>query len=257
MKKWIIPAILFLTLLGITAWMTSLGSVGIFRMAPAGRVLTATWKHLQLVLAAEILAILVGVPIGFMLTRRSFRAVGPIIMGIVNIGQTVPTLALIGIVTLLLGMGFTAALVGLFIYALLPIVRNTYAGILSVDPAIKEASLGMGMTKSQVTLRVELPLARPVLIAGIRTSTVVNVGTAAVAGMIGAGGLGELIMTGLAVRVTEMILQGAAPAAALAIALDALLGGVEARMTPRGLRRTSTSTKRQRETRSVLADGSL
>ena len=103
MKKWIIPAILFLTLLGITAWMTSLGSVGVFRMAPAGRVLTATWKHLQLVLAAEILAILVGVPIGFMLTRRSFRAVGPIIMGIVNIGQTVPTLALIGIVTLLLG----------------------------------------------------------------------------------------------------------------------------------------------------------
>jgi len=257
MKKWIIPAILFLTLLGITAWMTSLGSVGVFRMAPAGRVLTATWKHLQLVLAAEILAILVGVPIGFMLTRRSFRAVGPIIMGIVNIGQTVPTLALIGIVTLLLGMGFTAALVGLFIYALLPIVRNTYAGILSVDPAIKEASLGMGMTKSQVTLRVELPLARPVLIAGIRTSTVVNVGTAAVAGMIGAGGLGELIMTGLAVRVTEMILQGAAPAAALAIALDALLGGVEAWMTPRGLRRTSTSTKRQRKTRSVLADGSL
>jgi osmoprotectant transport system permease protein len=133
-------------------------------------------------------------------------------------------------------MGYKAAVVALFIYATLPIIRNTYAGINSIDPAIREAAAGMGMSKMQITYRIELPLAQPVIIAGIRTSTVLNVGTAAVAGMIGAGGLGELIVTGIAVRVTEMVIQGAAPTAALAIILDALLRELERALTPRGLR---------------------
>jgi osmoprotectant transport system permease protein len=159
-----------------------------------------------------------------------------VLIGIANIGQTVPTLAFIGIAAAFLGMGYTAAVVALFIYATLPVVRNTYAGIRSVDPAVKEAAQGMGMSKWEVTGKIELPLARPVIMAGIRTSTVVNVGTAAVAGMIGAGGLGAIIMSGLAVRVIEIVIQGAAPTAALAIMLDALLGGVEDWMTPRGLK---------------------
>ncbi|MEW5816080.1 MAG: ABC transporter permease, partial [Spirochaetota bacterium] len=142
----------------------------------------------------------------------------------------------IGIAGAVLGMGYKAAVIALFTYAMLPIIRNTYAGINSVDPVIKEAARGMGMTGWQVTWQVELPLARPVIMAGIRTSTAVNVGTAAVAGMIGAGGLGELIVTGIAVRVTELILQGAAPTAALAIILDTLLGGLESLTTPRGLK---------------------
>ncbi len=236
MRKYLILGLLLALLLGLTIWMTSLGEVGIFKMFPPGKVLSATIKHLQIVGAAELLAIIIGIPIGFFSTRRAFRFVSPVLIGIANVGQTVPTLAFIGIAGAVLGMGYKAAVVALFVYAILPIIRNTYAGINSVDPAVKEAAQGMGMSKIQVTMRVELPLARPVILAGIRTSMVVNVGTAAVAGMIGAGGLGELIVTGIAVRVTELIIQGAAPTAALAVALDALLGGLEAWVTPRGLK---------------------
>ena len=147
--------------------------------------------------------------------------------------------------SIILGSGFRAAVVGLLIYALLPIVRKTYAGIQSVSPAVIEAAQGMGMSRWQVTSRVELPLARPVVIAGIRTSMVVNVGTAAVAGMIGGMGLGKLITIGISVNVFELMIQGAAPAAALAILLDAILGLVEHWMTPRGLRRHSARRQQQ------------
>ena len=236
MTKYITLALLLVILLGITVWMTSLGSVGMFKMAPTMKVLTATTRHLQIVAAAELLAIVVGIPIGFMSTRRAFRFISPVLIGAANVGQTVPTLAFIGIAGAVLGMGYKAAVVALFVYAMLPIIRNTYAGIRSVDPAVKEAAQGMGMSRWQVTWKVELPLARPVILAGIRTSTVVNVGTAAVAGMIGAGGLGEIIITGIAVRVTQLILQGAAPTAALAVILDALFSGLEEVVTPRGLK---------------------
>ena len=236
MKRYLMVGFLLALLLGITAWVTSRGSVGIFKMFPPMKVISSALRHMQIVAAAGVLAILVGIPIGFLATRRSLRFISPVLIGIANVGQTVPTLAFIGIASVMLGMGYNAAVIALFVYATLPIIRNTYAGILSVDPAVKEAAQGMGMSIWQVTSRVELPLARPVIMAGIRTSCVVNVGTAAVAGMIGAGGLGVLIMTGLAVRVMPIVIQGAAPTAALAIALDALLGGLEDWMTPRGLK---------------------
>lgn len=255
MKRFLIPLFLVIALVAFTVYLTSLGTVGIYRMPGAGRVLLSTLDHLQLVVAAEGFAILIGIPLGFIISRRGLRWIGTPLMSMVNIGQTIPTLALLAIVSMALGSGFRAAVVGLFIYALLPIVRNTYAGICSVDPKVKEAAQGMGMSRWQVTSRVELPLARPVIIAGVRTSTVVNVGTAAVAGMIGGVGLGSLITTGLAVNVTEMVLQGAAPAAALAIVLDAVLGEVERWTTPRGLRRPTTSMRRRRPRRSLALDG--
>ncbi len=236
MKQYLMLGFLLMILIGVTIWMTSLGKVGIFPVTPALRMVTSIIRHLQIVAVAELLAIIVGIPIGFLSTRKAFRFVSPILIGIANIGQTVPTLAFIGIAAAFLGMGYTAAVAALFVYATLPVVRNTYAGIRSVDPAVKEAAQGMGMSKWEVTSKIELPLARPVIMAGIRTSTVVNVGTAAVAGMIGAGGLGAIIMSGLAVRVIEIVIQGAAPTAALAILLDALLGGFEDWMTPRGLK---------------------
>jgi len=238
MRRAVILLLLLGVLCGVTIWATSLGKVGIFRVASPTKVLKSTLRHLQIVATAEALAILIGIPVGFLVTRRLFRFVSPVLVGLANVGQTIPTLAFIGIAGVALGLGYTAAVVALFVYALLPIIRNTYAGIRSVPPEVKEAARGMGMSAWQIVLRVEFPLARPVIIAGIRTSTVVNVGTAAVAGMIGAGGLGDLIMSGIAVRVTQLILQGAAPAAALAITLDALLGGVETWLTPRGMRRT-------------------
>ncbi len=236
MRKYVILGGLIALLLGITIWMTGLESVGIFKMAPATKVLKATARHLQIVGAAEALAIAIGIPIGFFSTRRGMRFVSPVLIGTANVGQTIPTLAFIGIAGAVLGMGYKAAVIALFIYGMLPIIRNTYAGIRSVDPSVIEAARGMGMSKMQITTRIELRLAMPVILAGIRTSTVVNVGTAAVAGMIGAGGLGELIVTGIAVRVTQIILQGAAPTAALAIILDAAIGGIENVITPRGLK---------------------
>lgn len=251
------PLLLVAGLIGVTVWMTSLETVGIYRMPGGREVAISTFHHLQLVLAAESLAILIGVPMGFIVSRRAFRWLGTPLMALVNVGQTVPTLALLAIASLAIGSGFRAAVIGLLIYALLPIVRNTYAGIRSVDPAIKEAAHGMGMSPLQVVGRVELPLARPVIVAGIRTSTVVNVGTAAVAGMIGGVGLGALITTGLAVNVVEMILQGAAPAAALAIALDALLGMVERWMTPRGLLPKGRQGKNTRRFRRALTTQGL
>jgi osmoprotectant transport system permease protein len=237
--------VLLVLLVGLTIWMTAIGSVGIFDMAPPKKVVTAAVRHLQIVGLAEGLAILIGVPLGFVLTRRSIRFISPILVGTANMGQTVPTLAFIGIAGAALGLGFRSAVVALMVYAVLPIVRNTYAGINSVDPAVIEAATGMGMNRRQIVFRIELPLAMPVIIAGIRTSTVVNVGTAAVAGMIGAGGLGELIITGIAVRVTELILQGAAPTAVLAITLDALLEGFERIITPRGLSVAKAAQRKQ------------
>jgi len=245
MKRLIVPLILAAALIGITAWMTSLGTVGIYRMPSWNEVLVATFQHMQLVLAAEGFAILIGVPIGFIVSRRGLRWIGAPLMALANIGQTIPTLALLALTSIILGSGFRAAVVGLLVYALLPIVRNTYAGIQSVSPAVKEAAQGMGMSRWQVTSRVELPLARPVVIAGIRTSMVVNVGTAAVAGMIGGIGLGKLITIGISVNVFELVIQGAAPAAALAILLDAALGLFERWMTPRGLRKDSPQASRQ------------
>jgi len=248
MKRLIVPLILAAVLIGITAWMTSLGTVGIYRMPGWNEVLVATFQHMQLVLAAEGLAILIGVPIGFVVSRRGLRWIGTPLMTLTNIGQTIPTLALLALTSIILGSGFRAAVVGLLIYALLPIARNTYAGIQSVSPSVKEAAQGMGMSRWQVTSRVELPLARPVVVAGIRTSMVVNVGTAAVAGMIGGIGLGKLITIGISVNVFELVIQGAAPAAALAILLDAALGLFERWMTPRGLRKDTPRVERQTAT---------
>ena len=236
MRHYIILAVILACLLALTIWMTSLGSVGIFNMASPDKVVKASVRHMQIVGVAEGLAIAIGMPIGFLITRRALRYVSPLLVGIANMGQTIPTLAFIGIAAAILGLGFRAAAVALFVYAMLPIIRNTYAGIRSVDEDVIEAAQGMGMTRMQIVFKIEIPLAMPVIIAGIRTSTVVNVGTAAVAGMIGAGGLGEIIVTGISVRVTELILQGTAPTAMLAIVLDALLGGLEKRLTPRGLR---------------------
>ena len=236
MKQYLIPGALVAVAIGATIWMTSLGQVGLYFVAPPGQLLKATVVHIELVAAAEILAILIGVLLGFAITRPKLKIASPFIIGIANIGQTIPTLAFIAIFGLIWGFGFFAGVVALFVYATLPVIRNTYAGINSVEPAIKEAGRGMGMTLGQVTLRVELPLARPVIMAGIRTSTVINVGTAAVAGMVGAGGLGEVITMGIAVRHIELVIQGAALTAALAIFLDALLAGLESWMTPRGLK---------------------
>ncbi len=236
MRRNLILVVLLLGLASVTAWVTHIGRVGFFMMAPPEKLLAALREHVEIVLVAEAIAIAVGIPLGLLLSRRSFSRGAPILSAITSVGQTVPTLALVGVFSIMLGLGLRSAIVALAVYTVLPIVRNTYAGLTSVDARVREAARGMGMSPAQTLWRVEFPLAVPLIMAGIRTSTVLNVGSAAVAGMIGAGGLGEIIMTGVSLRLVEMILQGAAPTAALAILLDRLLETIGTRATPRGLR---------------------
>ncbi|HHY16164.1 MAG TPA: ABC transporter permease [Firmicutes bacterium] len=198
-------------------------------------VLWALQEHLWLVFVPVALATLVSVPLGILATR--FRRLEFVVMGVANVLQTVPSLALLALmIPLGFGIGNKPAMIALFLYALLPILRNTYLGIKSVDDGTKEAATGMGMTYLQRLYMVELPIALSVIIGGIRTATVIIIGTATLAALIGGGGLGSFIVSGLGMVRDEMILLGAIPAALLAILVDFLFGKLEHVMTPRGLR---------------------
>jgi osmoprotectant transport system permease protein len=178
-------------------------------------------QHLGLTFVSLLLAIIVGVPLGILIARRRIFA-NPV-LGTAGILQTVPSIALLGFMIPAFGIGATPAIVALLIYALLPIIRNTYTGITGVDPAVIEAANAMGMNRKQLLFKVELPLAMPVIIAGIRTAAVINVGVATLASFVAAGGLGEFIFGGISLNNTNMILAGAIPAALLAIILDQLI----------------------------------
>jgi osmoprotectant transport system permease protein len=193
-----------------------------------GELMMMTAQHVFLVLVSTGLAVALGVPLGLVLTRRPSLA-RPVI-GFASVMQTVPSLALFGFlipIPILGGIGNRTAIVALVLYALLPILRNTYTGVLSVDPAVVEAGRGLGMTDWQRLRLVEIPLAMPMILAGVRIATVVSVGLATIAAAIGAGGLGNFIFRGLSMVDHRLILAGAIPAAVLAIVADALLGNLE------------------------------
>lgn len=194
-----------------------------------------TQQHLLLVAASGGAAILVGVPAGIWLSRPSMERSAETIMQIFNIGTTIPTLAVIALSMTLLGIGFPPAFFGLFVASLLPIVRNTYTGLLAVPSHLKEAATGMGMTKAQILWRVEIPNALYVIFSGIRTALAINVGTTPLAFLIGGGGLGELIFTGIDLMDTGMLLAGAVPTAMLAILVDFLMGQAQLRFVPKGV----------------------
>ncbi len=203
-----------------------------------GELLGLTFEHLLLVLVSTGIAILIGVPLGILLTRKP--GLSKPVLGFANIMQTVPSLALFGFliplniylfnVKILGGIGARTAIVALVLYSLLPIIRNTFTGISSVDPAIRDAGRGMGMTDRQLLFQVELPLAMGVIIAGVRVATVICVGTATIAAAIDAGGLGRYIFRGLRANDNLLILAGALPAALIAIGADLALGFLERRI---------------------------
>ncbi|WP_234737143.1 ABC transporter permease/substrate-binding protein [Tellurirhabdus bombi] len=181
--------------------------------------------HIGLTFLSLVLALLIGLPVGILITR--YKRVAAPVLGLTGVLQTIPSIALLGFLIPVLGIGVGPALVALFLYALLPIVRNTYVGITEVSPILKEAAQGMGMTDFQVLTRLELPLALPVIFAGIRTATVINVGVATLAAYVAGGGLGEFIFGGIALNNTSMILAGAVPAALLAVLFDFLLSKLQ------------------------------
>jgi osmoprotectant transport system permease protein len=196
-------------------------------------IVIETWHHVVLVATSIGIATAIGVPLGIVLTRRPGwqRAV----LGTAGVLQTVPSLALFGFlipVPWIGGIGVRTALVALTVYALLPVLRNTVTGIAGVDPALREAGRGMGMTDRQLLLRVELPLAASVILAGVRVATVIGIGVATIAAAIGAGGLGVFIFRGVAMVDDRTILAGALPAALLAVAADLALGALERRVRP-------------------------
>ena len=195
------------------------------------QILSLTLEHLWLVGVATAIAIIVGVPLGIFVSRNAWLR-KPVLGG-TNVLQTIPSLALFGFLLPAPWLGERAdrlAIVALVLYALLPIVRNTYTGIIGIDAAIKEAALGMGMTDNELLMHVELPLGAPFILAGIRIATVTAIGVATIAAAIGAGGLGELIFRGVAMVNDQLILAGAIPAALLALAADLALGALENRL---------------------------
>jgi len=196
-------------------------------------VLELTAEHLWLVGASIVLAVLIGIPLGIVITR--WPVLNKPVLGGANIIQTIPSLALFGFLLPAPWIGARAdrlAILALTLYALLPLISNTYTGIKGVDRAVVEAGRGMGMTDRQLLWQVEFPLALGVIIAGVRVATVISIGLATIAAAIGAGGLGEYIFRGLAMVNNQVILAGAIPAAALAVLADVSLGWLEKRLSP-------------------------
>ncbi|NIJ53909.1 ABC transporter permease/substrate-binding protein [Dyadobacter arcticus] len=196
-----------------------------FMAQQSDKLWSQTLAHIGLTCISLLIAVIIGLPLGIWIAQK--RKAAWFILGFAGILQTIPSIALLGFMIPLLGIGALPAITALFMYALLPIIRNTYTGIIGVDAAITESARAMGMNKWQVLFRVELPLAMPVILAGIRTATVINVGVATLAAYIAAGGLGEFIFGGIALNNTNMILAGAIPAALLAIFFDFLLSRIQ------------------------------
>ncbi|HHV12096.1 MAG TPA: ABC transporter permease [Clostridiales bacterium] len=197
-------------------------------------LMQALLQHIQLVFISMLIAIAIGIPLGILITRVK-PLEGPI-LGLAGILQTIPSLALLGFMIPLFGIGIKTAVAALFLYSLLPIIRNTFTGIKDVDKSTVEAARGMGMTSFQILFKVQLPLALSVIMAGIRTATVINVGTATLAAFIGGGGLGDFIFIGISRNIDALVLIGAFPAALLALLFDWLLGILERTTTPRGMK---------------------
>lgn len=193
-------------------------------------------QHIYLSFVALAIGVAIALPVGILVAR--YRRLAEPIIGVTAILQTIPSLALFGFLVPLIGIGSKTALIALIIYALLPIVRNTYTGLTSADESIIEAGRGMGMTPFQILKKIEFPLALPIIMAGIRTATVLTVGIATLATFVGAGGLGDVIYRGLQSYNNSLVLAGALPVALLAILFDFLLKWIEKKVTPKGIRET-------------------
>ncbi|MFB1097616.1 ABC transporter permease [Terribacillus sp. JSM ZJ617] len=193
-------------------------------------------EHITIVLLSGAAAVLLAVPLGIFVTRPKFRKSEWLIVGIANLGQTIPSLAVLALAMGFLGIGISAAVVALFVYSLLPILQNTIAGLDSVDDNMIDAAKGMGLTNSQILWKIELPNALTSIIAGVRTALVINIGTAALAYLVGAGGLGVWIFTGIRLFDNAFLMSGAVPVTLLAIVIDYLFKWLQFALVPKGLR---------------------
>lgn len=198
-------------------------------------ILTVIWQHLYISAIAVGAGFLVAVPLGILLTRK--EKASHYVIGVVNVIQTIPSLALLGFMIPLVGIGTFPAIMALFLYSILPMLQNTYTGIREVSPATKEAARGMGMTDLQILFQVELPLAISVIMGGFRTAAIYTISWATLASLIGGGGIGYLVFTGLTISNQDMLIAGAVSAAILAVAADFITKRFQYLCTPKGLRK--------------------
>ena len=217
----------------VSTTQTDLGFLNYF-LSEKDYLLKILREHLVLSFGSLILAFFLSLPVGIMLTR--YQSMGKVVFPIINTIQTIPSLALLGFLIPVVGIGTVPALLALFLYSLLPLVRNTYTGILSVDKTYIDASRGIGLTGWQILFKVEIPLALPIIIAGVRTATAIVIGTATLAALVGAGGLGDPIFRGISTVNSDLILLGAIPAALLVVVVDKLIGISENLLVSEGLR---------------------
>ena len=227
-----------------------MGTLTSFLQKLGPEMLQRTYEHIYLVFLAMIIAIAIALPLGIYLTRSRWAKLASGVMGAASVIQTVPSLALIAFIVLIFALialptiGTLPALVALVLYALFPILRNTYTGIRQVDPSVIEVATGMGMKPHQILFSVELPLSLPVIMAGIRISTVWTIGIATLCGLIGAGDLGDLIIKGLRSIQMDYLLAGTVPAAILALTFDWVLASLEKWLTPKGVETTAAAKTR-------------
>lgn len=199
-------------------------------------ILSLAWQHVVLTVVSTAIVLVVGIPLGILLTRPPFNRASNAILAVANFGQAAPAIGLVVLMAFWLGFSYWAAVIALVLYAILPVLRNTIIGIESVDARLVEAGRGVGMTAFSTLMRVELPLAVPIMLAGIRTALVLLVGTASLATFVGAGGLGLLITTGVTLFLTKVLVSGALLVALLALSIDWLGRVVETVARPKGLR---------------------
>ncbi|MFT2019886.1 ABC transporter permease [Streptomyces sp. 796.1] len=235
-KLTFLPATVAVGLLVTWLWFRGAELDSIARNAIAdGNVWLRLRQHIELTAVSTFFVLLIAIPLGIALTRRALRPAVPVVLAVANVGQATPAIGLLALLVIWLGIGTKAALVGMVAYAVLPVLANTIAGLRAIDPTLIEAARGIGMSTVGVLRRVELPLAVPLILAGVRTALVLNVGTATLAYFGGAGGLGDLIATGINNQRTPILVLGSILTVALALLVDWLASVVELLLRPRGL----------------------
>ncbi|MGW7300709.1 ABC transporter permease [Streptomyces sp. NPDC054829] len=235
-KLTILPSVLVALLLGTWLWFQQADLDPITENALSdGQVSKALWQHVELTVISTFFVLIIAIPLGVLLTRKAFRRFTPIAMTVANMGQATPAIGLLALLVIWLGTGMRSALIGITLYAILPVLSNTIAGLKGNDPALLEAARGIGMSPIGVLARVEMPLAVPLILAGVRTALVLNVGTATLATFGGGGGLGVLITTGITNQRMPVLMLGSILTVALALLVDWLASLAELLLRPRGL----------------------
>lgn len=230
------PVVLAAVVLVLYLWVSNQErSLGERRRTNLDYLLTVTWQHIELTVASTVLVLLIAIPLGIVLTRPFARTTTPPAIAVFNIGQALPSIGVIALFAIAWNIGFWPVVVALVAYTTLPVLRNTMVGLQQVDASVIESARGMGMTKATVLTRIELPLAVPIIMAGLRTALTINVGTASLGAFVGAGGLGEPIVAGITQNQQLITIVGAVLVAVLALLIDYVAGIAEDLLRPRGL----------------------